>query len=214
MHNPYGPPLYHHSRPITTTTSDKVKTLTLLKTRTLDQNVITAKTQFSSVVESSDMETNGSGIQSQPVSKMNVPIKTYQNGYKKEIYQRGKMTEDQNKQDTKKGFYESFTTSSRYMKENFLQNTSSSNEMKIDDIVENRWRSRERKSITLRSRENISLNRRIDSTQNDTSKKSFVHLNRSHSTPRKESQIKRESRQSKQTYSNKYSDDATRQVIN
>ena len=215
LHNPYGPPLYHHSRPITTTTtSDKVKTLTLLKTRTVDQNVITAKTQFSSVVESSDMETNGSGIQSQPVSKMNVPIKTYQNGNKKEIYQRGKMTEDQNKQDTKKGFYESFTISSRYMKENFLQNTSSSNEMKIDDIVENRWRPRERKSITLRSRENISLNRRIDLTQNDTSKKSFVHLNRSHSTPRKESQIKRESRQSKQTYSNKYSDDATRQVGN
>ena len=100
------------------------------------------------------------------------------------------------------------------MKENFVQNASHSYGTTVNDNVENRWRSREKKSITLRSRENISLNRRIDLKQDDNSIKSFVHQNRSHSTPRKESQIKRESRQSKQTYSNKYSNDATRQVIN
>ena len=120
LHNPYGPPLYHHSRPITTTTSDKVKSLTPLKIRTQDQNVMTTKTKFSSVVESSDMETNGSGIQSHPVSKMNVPIKTYQKDYKKEIFQSGKMT-DQHQQDTKKRFNNFSISSSRDMKENFVQ---------------------------------------------------------------------------------------------
>ena len=210
LHNPYGPPLYHHSRSITTT-SDKVKSLTQLKTRKRDQNVITTKTKPSSVVESSYIETNGSGVQSHPVSKMNVPIKTYQKDYKNEIYQQGRMTEDQNKLDKKKevvGLSRLF--SSKYLKENVRENTLPKFEMKIDEGVDKRWRSRERKSIILRSRDNNSLNRYINLKHDDTSKKSFVHSNRSHSTPRKESQIKRESRQSNQSYSNKCSNDATR----
>ena len=212
LHNPYGPPLYHHSRPMKSTTSDKVKSLTLLKTRTRDKNVITAKTKSSSVLESSYMETNGTSVQSHPVSKINVPIKTHQKDYKKEIYQHGKMTEDVNNHDKKQETNELSSYSSKYMKENILQSPSLPFRMKIDESVDTRWRSRERKSSALRSRENISLNRNVDLKPEDTSKKSFIHSNRSHSTPRKESLNKREAPQSKEIHSNKCSDDVNRYV--
>jgi hypothetical protein len=201
FHNPYGPPLYHHTRP---TTRNKGQSLAL-RTIKQDKNAIKAKTKSS--VKSSLTVTN-SCAQSHSVNGMNVPIKTYQKNNKKEIYQYNK-TEGQNKEDKEKEVKKLFSSSMR-MKENSLESSAFPFPMKMDGRIDKRWRSIERKAPALRSRKNHSLNRDFVSHQEHISKKNPSISGRSYSIPRKKDRRASVTESTKEFNSTQYSDDISR----
>ena len=127
------------------------------------------------------------------------------------IYQYNK-TAGQSKEDKVKEVKRPFSSHVR-MNEYLLKNSQSPFPLKMNDNMDHRWRSIERKSPELRSRKNLSLNRDFVSYKEYISKKNGLNSERSYSMPRNNDQRASKTETLKDCNSIQYSDNISRYLV-